>query len=163
MIKHGTNAKMNPPLRTEADRLALIEGLRDGVIDIIATDHAPHAKEEKDKPITEAPSGIIGLETSLSLGITNLVNEGYLSMKELIKKMSTNPADLYNIDAGYIAEGGPGDLCIFDPLKRWVPLEYASKSSNTPFTGTELCGKVIATVARGVIVYTAENYEEDCL
>ena len=163
VIKHGTNAKMNPPLRTEADRLALIEGLRDGVIDIIATDHAPHAKEEKDKPITEAPSGIIGLETSLSLGITNLVNEGYLSMKELIKKMSTNPADLYNIDAGYIAEGGPGDLCIFDPLKRWVPIEYASKSSNTPFTGTELCGKVIATVARGVIVYTAENYEEDCL
>ncbi|MCR5255594.1 MAG: dihydroorotase [Acetatifactor sp.] len=157
VIKYGTNAKMNPPLRTEEDRLALIEGLRDGVIDIIATDHAPHAESEKDKPITEAPSGIIGLETSLALGITNLVNEGYLSMKELIKKMSTNPADLYNIDAGYIAEGGPADLCIFDPVKTWVPDEYASKSKNTPFTGSELCGKVIATVAGGVIVYSAEN------
>ena len=97
-IEHGTLAKMNPPLRTEEDRLAIIRGLQDGTIDMIATDHAPHSADEKAKSITEAPSGIIGLETSLALGITRLVRPGHLSLVELIKKMSLNPARIYGLD-----------------------------------------------------------------
>ena len=96
-MEHGTMAKMNPPLRSEADRQAIIAGLADGTIDIIATDHAPHSKEEKAKPITEAPSGIIGLETSLALGITSLVRPGHLSLIQLLEKMTINPAKLYHL------------------------------------------------------------------
>ncbi len=153
VIEHGTLAKMNPPLREEADRMAIIEALADGTIDIIATDHAPHTAEEKAKSITEAPSGIIGLETSLSLGVTELVEKGYLSMEQLIRLMSTNPAKMYKLDAGYLAEGGPADLVLFDPKAQWVPLSYASKSANTPFTGRTLCGRVEKTICAGKIVY----------
>lgn len=154
VIEHGTNAKMNPPLRTEEDRMAIIQGLKDNTIDIIATDHAPHSKEEKDQDITKAPSGIIGLETSLSLGITNLVKPGHLSLVELIEKMSLNPARLYHMDAGYIKEGGPSDLVIFDPDELWtVPEVFESKATNTPFIGQELTGKVKATICGGQIVY----------
>lgn len=153
VIRYGALAKMNPPLREEADRQAIIEGLRDGTIDIIATDHAPHSREEKAKPITEAPSGIIGLETALSLGITGLVDTGSLSMMELLRKMTCNPADLYHLDAGYLAEGGPADMVIFDPEDTWTPGEYASKSSNTPFTGWQLKGVVKATLCGGKVVY----------
>lgn len=96
VLEHGTLAKMNPPLRTEKDRQAIIQGLADGTIDLIATDHAPHSKEEKAKPITEAPSGIIGLETSLALGITSLVRPGHLSLIQLLEKMTINPAKLYH-------------------------------------------------------------------
>lgn len=154
-IKYGTLAKMNPPLREEADRLAVITGLKDGTIDIIATDHAPHTAEEKAKPITEAPSGIIGLETALSLGITELVEKGHLSMCELLQKMSTNPADMYHLDAGYLAEGGPADLILIDQKAKQVFTDYASKSSNTPFTGWELQGMVVSTICDGNVVYKA--------
>ena len=109
-VTYGTMAKMNPPLREEEDRQEIIRGLADGTIDIIATDHAPHTREEKAKPLTEAPSGIIGLETALALGITKLVSEGYLTMCQLLRLMSANPADLYHLDAGYLAEGGPADI-----------------------------------------------------
>lgn len=152
-IQYGTLAKMNPPLREEADRQAIIAGLVDGTIDIIATDHAPHTAEEKDKPVTEAPSGIIGLETALSLGITKLVDEGYLTMKQLLLRMSTNPAEMYHLDAGYLAEGGPADLVLIDTATTFVPQEYASKASNTPFTGWELKGEVVKTICEGKIVY----------
>ena len=104
VLEHGTLAKMNPPLRTEADRQKIIEGLIDGTIDLIATDHAPHSTEEKSKPVTEAPSGIIGLETSLALGITSLVKPGHLSMLELLEKMTINPARLYHMPYGTISE-----------------------------------------------------------
>ena len=114
VIKYGTLAKMNPPLREEEDRQAVIRGLVDGTIDMIATDHAPHTAEEKAKPITEAPSGITGLETSLALGITELVDAGYLTMKQLLRLMSTNPATMYHLDAGYLAEGGPADVILID-------------------------------------------------
>ena len=153
VIRHGTLAKMNPPLREEADRLAIIEGLKDGTIDMIATDHAPHSTEEKAKPLTEAPSGIIGLETSLSLGIRELVNKGYLSMSDLIRKMSYAPAKLYHLDVGYLAEGGPADLVIFDPHKEWVVNTFASKAVNSPFVGETMPGVISYTICGGKIVY----------
>lgn len=153
VIKYGTMAKMNPPLREEADRQAIILGLEDGTIDMIATDHAPHTGEEKGKPITEAPSGIIGLETSLALSMMELVEGGHLDMKRLIALMSTNPAELYHLDAGYLAEGGPADLILIDPKKEWIADRFASKASNTPFLGWKLKGKVVTTICRGKIVY----------
>lgn len=157
VIRHGTFAKMNPPLREEADRLAIIEGLKDGTIDMIATDHAPHSAEEKAKPFTEAPSGIIGLETALSLGIRELVNQGYLSMMELIGKMSLAPAKLYHLDAGYLKEGGPADLVVFDPRGQWVVKDFASKAANSPFVGESLPGVVRFTICRGKIVYRSKS------
>lgn len=156
-IKYGTLAKMNPPLREEADRLAIIEGLKDGTIDIIATDHAPHTAEEKAKPITEAPSGIIGLETALPLGITKLVKEDHLTIMQLIEKMSLNPANMYHLDAGYLAEGGPADLIVVDADAKIICGDYASKASNTPFTGWELYGKVCATVCKGTVIYRSQT------
>ena len=154
VLEHGTLAKMNPPLRTENDRQQIIAGLADGTIDLIATDHAPHSTEEKSKPITEAPSGIIGLETSLALGITNLVKPGYLTMIQLLEKMTVNPAKLYHLPYGTIQEGADADFVIFDPDETWIPKEYASKSSNSPFTGKELTGKVKYTICGGNIVYS---------
>ncbi len=154
-IKYGTMAKMNPPLREEADRLAIIEGLADGTIDLIATDHAPHTAEEKAKPITEAPSGIIGLETALPLAITVLVNGGHLTMMQVLEKMAYNPAQMYHLDAGYLAEGGPADLIMIDKDAIQVFEEYASKASNTPFTGWELDGVVCTTICDGKVVFEA--------
>ncbi len=153
VIKYGTLAKMNPPLREEADRLAIIEGLKDGTIDLIATDHAPHAPEEKAKPVTEAPSGILGLETALSLGITQLVEPGHLTMRQLIEKMSYNPAAMYHLEAGYLTEGGPADLILIDKDAEEEVGESVSKSSNTPFTGWRLKGAVKMTVCAGNVVY----------
>ena len=117
VLEFGSLAKMNPPLRTKEDREALIAALKDGTIDLIATDHAPHSKEEKDKPLTEAPSGIIGLETALSLGIEQLVKPGHLNLLDLMEKMSLNPARLYKLDCGRICEGAPADLVILMKMK----------------------------------------------
>ena len=128
VLTYGTLAKMNPPLRSEADRQAIIAGLADGTIDIIATDHAPHSKEEKERSITAAPSGIIGLETSLALGITSLVRKGHLSLMQLLEKMTINPARLYHLDGGKIEKGAPADLVIFDPEAKWIPEFFASMS-----------------------------------
>ena len=153
VLKYGALAKMNPPLRTENDRLAIIEGLKDGTIDLIATDHAPHSTEEKSRPITQTPSGIIGLETSLALGITSLVRPGHLTLSQLIEKMTINPASLYRLPCGSVAEGKSADLVLFDPNEKWTPETYASKSSNSPFTGWELYGKVKYTICDGKIVY----------
>lgn len=152
VLKYGTLAKMNPPLRTEADRQAVIRGLADGTIDIIATDHAPHSREEKERSITAAPSGIIGLETSLALGITSLVRPGHLTMMQLLEKMTVNPAKLYHLPVGLIEEGAPADLVLFDPEEKWTPTEYVSMSSNSPFTEWELYGKVKITICDGKIV-----------
>lgn len=153
VIQYGTLAKMNPPLRTQEDRQAIIRGLADGTIDLIATDHAPHTAEEKAQDITKAPSGIIGLETALPLAITELVNGGYLTMKSVLEKMSLNPAAMYHLDAGYLAEGGPADIILVDTAATQIFTEYASRSSNTPFTGRELHGVVKATVCGGKVVY----------
>lgn len=152
VIEFGTLAKMNPPLRTEQDRLAIIQGLKDNTIDIIATDHAPHSADEKAKPITEAPSGIIGLETALPLGITNLVKSGYLSYMELLEKMTINPASMYHLDYGYIAEGGPADLVIFNDNLQTINT-FCSKSNNSPFKGQSLNGEIQYTICNGKIIY----------
>ena len=149
---------MNPPLRTEEDRLAIIKGLWDGTIDMIATDHAPHSVEEKEKSITDAPSGIIGLETSLALAITYLFKPGYLSMAEIIKKMSLNPARIYGLDKGTLEIGKDADLIIFDAGKCWTPDNYYSKAINTPFTGMELQGKVCMTICGGEVAFKDANF-----
>ncbi|MDD4439208.1 MAG: dihydroorotase, partial [Tissierellia bacterium] len=150
--KFNTNAKMNPPLRTENDRLKLIEGLKDGTIDIIATDHAPHSKEEKSREFSKSPSGIIGLETALSVGITYLVKDKHLTIMQLLEKMTLNPARLYNLQSG-IKEGNKCDLVVFDINERWIVDEFYSKSSNSPFQGKELWGKVKYTICGGKVVY----------
>lgn len=152
-IRKGTLAKMNPPLREEEDRQAIIRGLADGTIDMIATDHAPHSKEEKEKPITEAPSGIIGLETALSLGIRELVEKGYLTMPELIGRMSTAPCRLYGLEGGTLREGAPADLVLFNPKEHWIVKDFASKSSNSPFVGEKLPGVIYYTICGGNVVY----------
>lgn len=153
LLEHGALAKMNPPLRSEEDRQALIRGLQDGTIEIIATDHAPHSAEEKARELRTAPSGIIGLETALALGITELVNKGYLTTIELMKKMSLNPARFYHLDAGRLQTGAPADLVIFDEGETWTVEGYQSKSANSPFTGRSLQGKVKYTICGGKIVY----------
>ena len=155
VLTHGTLAKMNPPLRLESDRLAIINGLKDGTIEMIATDHAPHSADEKAKDFAKAPSGITGLETSLALGIRELVEKGHLTLSQLIARMSTNPAGVYGLDAGYIREGGPADLVIFDPKASWRFDTSVSKATNTPFLGETLPGKVCYTICRGGIVYQA--------
>ncbi|CAM2790839.1 dihydroorotase [Streptococcus acidominimus] len=155
LLEKGANAKMNPPLRLESDRLAVIEGLKSGVISIIATDHAPHHQDEKTvDDVTKAPSGMTGLETSLSLGLTYLVEAGHLSLVDLLTKMTLNPAKLYGFDAGYLAENGPADLVIFsDHDKRTISDTFYSKASNSPFVGETLTGKVYYTICDGKIVY----------
>ena len=155
LLTKGSNAKMNPPLRLESDRLAVIEGLKSGVISVIATDHAPHHADEKNvEDITKAPSGMTGLETSLSLGLTYLVEAGHLSLMELLEKMTVNPAQLYGFDAGFLAEEGPADLTIFDPAAdRLVTDHFASKAANSPFVGEKLKGQVKFTICDGEIVF----------
>jgi len=152
ILQYNTNAKMNPPLRTENDRIKLIEGLKDGTIDIIATDHAPHSNEEKNREFIKAPSGIIGLETALSVGITYLVKNKHLTLMQLLEKLTVNPAKLYNLQSG-IKEGNKCDLVIFDIDERWIANEFYSKSRNSPFIGRELCGKVKYTICNGKVVY----------
>ena len=161
VAKHGTLAKMNPPLREEEDREAILEGLRDGTIDLIATDHAPHTKEEKARPFTEAPSGIIGLETALALGITELVEKKKLTMEQLLCKMTWNPAKLYGIAGGCLEEGGAADIVIFDPDCRRNFRKFFSKSSNTPFAGRILKSEVEYTICGGKIAYIKSMDMED--
>jgi len=154
VLRCGTLAKVNPPLRTEADRMAIIEGLADGTIDLIATDHAPHADREKAQDFTKAPSGMIGLETALSLGIKNLVEPGYLTMLQFLACLTCHPADFYHLNAGRVCEGAPADLVIFDPGASWtVQKPFASRSSNSPFLGMELPGVIRYTIAAGEIIY----------
>ena len=154
VLAKGTLAKVNPPIRTEADRQAIIQGLMDDTIDYIATDHAPHSAEEKSKDIKSAPSGMIGLETALALGITNLVKPEYMSLSHFLEKLTTNPAQLYHLDAGYVAVGGKADLVIFNENELWTVGEnFKSKASNSPFIGETLQGKVKYTICGGKIVY----------
>mgnify|MGYP001306419071 CR=1 FL=1 len=144
--------RMNPPLRTEEDRLALIEGLKDGTLDAISTDHAPHSPEEK-ADFCKAPNGSIGMETSLAATLTAL--DGQLSLSEILAKMSWNPARILHIPAGTLAVGSPADVALFDPEQRWTVDENAlhGKSKNTPFKGMKLKGKVAMTIFRGRVVY----------
>lgn len=153
VLKYGTLARMNPPLRTEEDRMKIIEGLKDGTIDMIVTDHAPHSTEEKSKPLGSAPSGITGLETSLGLGLLSLVEPGHLTLMELMACMSKNPAEFYRMIPGSITQDAPADIVIFGEEERWTVDHFASKASNSPFKGWELPGKIHYTICAGKIVY----------
>ena len=155
VLKKGVNAKMNPPLREEKDKEAIIEGLKDGTIDCIVTDHAPHTKEEKDQGLSKAPNGIIGFETALSATITNLVDTGKISLLDMCRLISYNPAKLLKLDRGEIAVGKVADLTIFNKDKEYVYEEkdIVSKSKNSPFIGEKLKGKVTYTFVSGKIVY----------
>jgi len=149
-----TNLKVSPPLRSEEDVRALKEGLKDGTIDAIATDHAPHLANEKDKEFDYAPFGMIGLETALALVAGTLVEEKHLSWPELIRKLSTNPASILKYDRGTLSEGAAADVVVIDPGKKWIykKEDIASKSTNSPFIGWELKGKVTCVIAGGKIV-----------
>jgi len=152
----GTNAKMSPPLRKEKDVEAIIQGLCDGTIDAIATDHAPHSVGEKAVSFHEAPNGIIGLETSLALALTFLYHTGKLTLDEIIRLMSTKPAEILGLNAGTLNEGDNADIIIFDPNEEWTvdATKFKSKSRNTPFGGMKLRGKVKCTIARGKILHS---------
>lgn len=162
VVERGTLAKVNPPLREEADRYALIRGLKDGTIDFIATDHAPHSREEKEWDLNQAPSGMIGLETALALGITNLVRKGHLTMLQLLEKMTVNPARFYKLGCGTLKVGGPADMVIFDERERWTveAEDFRSKSRNSPFLGMELYGRVHYTICGGRVVFRREPKEK---
>lgn len=153
VLEYGTLARMNPPLRTSKDRDAIIEGIKDGTIDMIVTDHAPHSKEEKEKPLASAPSGITGLETSLGLGIKSLVMPGHITLLKLMELMSKNPAGFYRLEPGSISKGSSADIVIFGEKEMWKVDRFESKASNSPFYGWELPGKVHYTICNGKIVY----------
>lgn len=153
VLEYGSLAKMNPPLRSEEDRLRIIEGIKEGTIEIIATDHAPHTVEEKSKEITKAPSGIIGLETSFSICYENLVLTKEITLMKLIELMSTNPARIYGLEGGEISQGKIADLAIIDLESEYKIDKYKSKSSNTPFKDKTLRGEVLYTISEGKIVF----------
>ncbi|MBX7256538.1 MAG: dihydroorotase [Candidatus Hydrogenedentes bacterium] len=157
VVGFGTNAKMNPPLREAEDVAAVREGLADGTIDCIATDHAPHTQTEKDVEFQLAPFGIVGLETLLAATITGLVEPGVLTMERAIALLTSAPAKIFNLNAGVLREGGPADIAVFDPKAEWVvdPETFHSRSRNTPFKGMTLRGLVKATLCDGAVVYWA--------
>jgi dihydroorotase len=156
---YNTAAKMNPPLRTQADCAAIIKGLRDGTLDCIATDHAPHARYEKEREFGLAPFGIVGLETSLALGVTHLVKPGHLSLFDLVRRMSTEPARLLKLPGGTLSVGAPGDVTVFDPEAEWTvePDRFVSKGRNTPFGGHRLTGRATMTVVKGEVVHEQQE------
>lgn len=157
MVAGDTNFKMNPPLRTKADVEALRQGLKEDIMDVIATDHAPHTKEDKNDSMLRAPFGIIGLETAAALTYSELVLGGYLTPMQMAEKMSWNPAKILGIDKGSMQEGKTADLVIFDPEKTYTidASRFASKSRNTPFHGRKVTGAVRATIAGGEVIYQA--------
>lgn len=160
MLKdYDTNFKMNPPLRTEVDRQALIEGLLDGTIDCIATDHAPHSPTEKDVEFDKAPFGIIGLETSLAVSLGVLVHEKRCELSYLIDLMTARGSDILNLGKGTLSEGVEADICIFDPDETWIVHEdgFFSRSKNSPWIGEELRGKVKKTFVKGNLVFDGQH------
>lgn len=157
VLQSGTNAKMNPPLRTEKDKQAIIKGLQDGTIDAIITDHAPHSEEEKARELAKAPNGIIGFETALAATITNVVEPGYISYLDMVRLMSYTPAKLLHLDTrGQIKEGFTADLTVFDPNIEYIYKKESivSKSKNTPFIGKKLKGLVQYTIVGGEVKYS---------
>ncbi|NMC43111.1 MAG: dihydroorotase [candidate division Zixibacteria bacterium] len=153
--RFDTNLRVNPPLRTETDRQAVIAGLVDGTIDCIATDHAPHTDEEKDVEFDQAPPGMIGLETCLGLAVTELVDKGYLTLLDVIRKLSANPAAIVGLPSHGLGVGESADLVIFDPEAEWTVRreDFYSKSKNSPFVGRQLKGKVLATIMNGRVTH----------
>lgn len=159
---YNTNAKMNPPLRTTEDVETLREAVRDGTIDLVATDHAPHHYDEKEREFANAPNGIVGLETALSVVVDSLVVPGYIDFGTLVDRMSCSPARLFGLPGGSLRRGSPADVTIFDPAQRWVvdPRQFMSKGRNTPYAGKTLTGRAICTVVAGEIVYTLDEQRD---
>lgn len=155
---YDTNAKMKPPLVTEEDRLALLEGLQDGTVDAIATDHAPHHQDEKDEEFDEAPFGIVGLETAVALAIDRLVRTGLITLGRMVELLSCGPARILRLEAGALKVGAPADVTLLDLERRFrvEPASFASKSRNTPFGGWELQGRAVRTIVGGRTVWRLE-------
>ena len=156
---YETNAKMNPPLRTARDVEALREAVKDGTIDLIATDHAPHHYDEKEREFADAPNGIVGLETALAVVVTNLVEKGGLSFSDLVDRMACAPARLFNLAGGSLKRGAIADVTVFDPSERWKvdPSKFLSKGRNSPYTGMTLVGRAACTIVAGSVVYRSGN------
>lgn len=152
---YRTDAKMNPPLRSAEDREAVRQGVADGTLDVIATDHAPHHYDEKEQAFEDAPFGIVGLETALGLTVTELVEKGVLTLPQMIERMSLAPARAMGLPGGILAEGSPADVTVFDPAAEWTvdPERFVSKSRNTPFAGWTLRGCAVLTIVGGRIVH----------
>jgi dihydroorotase len=152
---YNTNAKMNPPLREAADREAIREALRDGTIDAIATDHAPHHYDAKEREFDQAPNGIIGLETAFALANSELVGGGVLTLAGLVERMSTMPARIFHLPGGSLAKGAPADVVLLDPEAEWTvnPSAFRSRSRNTPFGGRAVRGRAVTTIVRGQVVF----------
>ena len=155
ILEQGAMARVNPPLRTSRDVAAVLAGVKDGTIDCIVTDHAPHTAEEKARGLEKAPSGMVGLETSLGVTLTQLYHTGEMTLPEIIAKMTVNPARILGLDCGRVSVGSAADLTIFDPNEEWIvdAEQFASKGRNTPFNGKTLKGKVKYTIVDGKIVY----------
>jgi dihydroorotase len=154
---YNTNAKMNPPLRTADDVEAMQLALRDGTIDLVATDHAPHHYDEKEREFADAPNGIVGLETALAVVVTTLCERSILSYAELVERMAVRPARVFNLPGGTLARGTPADVTVFDPAREWVvdPSTFLSKGRNTPYAGRRLRGRAVCTVVGGRVVFRA--------
>jgi dihydroorotase len=152
---YDTNAKMNPPLRTADDVEALRDAVRDGTIDLIATDHAPHHYDEKEREFADAPNGIVGLETALAVVVTNLVENGHLGYSDLVDRMACTPARLFNLPGGTLKRGAVADVTVFDPAERWKvdPSRFLSKGRNSPYSGMTLVGRAACTIVAGSVVY----------
>ena len=155
VLTQGAMARVNPPLRTRNDVAGIVAGLRDGTIDVIATDHAPHSAEEKARSLTRAPSGMIGLETSLAIALIQLYHTRRMDLPAIIKRMSTTPADILRLPRGRMSLGAQADLVLFDPDEEWTvdPEQFASKARNTPFAGWKVKGKVKYTIVKGEVIY----------
>jgi dihydroorotase len=155
---YNTNAKMNPPLRTQADIEALQQGVADGTIDLLVTDHAPHHYDEKEREFADAPNGIVGLETALGVNSTYLLHTGIISLSQMIDAMSCKQAKIFHLPGGTLAKGGVADVTIFDPARTWTcdPKRFKSKGRNTPYAGHTFTGQARLTVVGGRIVYRAE-------
>ena len=155
LLTFDSNYKMSPPLRTEADRRAIIEGLKDDTLTVLATDHAPHAPEKKERELDQAPNGILGLETFLPLCVTHLIEPGHLTWPQMLAKMTCNPAGVLGIDRGTLQPGKPADVTVIDPKAKWTVDKTASKSKsrNTPFHGAVVIGRAVATIVGGAVKY----------
>lgn len=156
---YNTNFKMNPPLRTEEDRKAIVEGVKDGTIDIVATDHAPHTNYEKDMEFDYAPNGIIGLETALPVTLGVLMREAKMRLPKVIDLLTRRPAELFNLPAGTLAVDTAADICLFDPKEKWTYNASAglSKSGNSPWDGETLTGRIKTTIVDGRVVYNGKR------
>ncbi len=159
---YDTHAKMNPPLRTAEDVAALREAVRDGTIDLVATDHAPHHYDEKEREFQNAPNGIVGLETALSVVVDSLVVPGHIDFSTLVERMSCGPARIFGLPGGTMRSGSPADITIFDPSRRWTvdPAKFISKGRNSPYAGMTLTGRTITTMVAGDIVYTLNEQRD---